>query len=87
MGKKQQKKSQEETSNNLSAENAYSLSDGEYSVYYIFSNSSKVGYLGVYKNGKFNHSLIQDIDENEFFNFCECFIRENFGVTPISNEK
>lgn len=72
----------------LSAEKLSSLSNVDYSVYYIVDKSIKIGYLGVFKNGKFNYSIIEDnVDESIFLTFCNSFVQKEFNISPFSSKK
>lgn len=62
-----------------------SLSDREYRVFSIIfmEQEQQIGYLGVYKNGRFRHVLTKDIvDESEILPFLEHYIQEELHLTP-----
>lgn len=89
MAKKQKEQAilPKETSE-LTIEKMLSLSDRDYSIYYIISAKEKVGYLGVYPSGKFNYSIIQeDANEDEIMIRIRNFIREELKLTPVVNPK
>lgn len=63
------------------------LTYGNYSVYYIVSNTL-IGYLGVFSNGNFNYSIIEeDFDESQILIFIKDFIQEKLELIPVLNPK
>ena len=62
------------------------LSKGGYRQYYIVSNDEKIGYLGVYSNGVFFHSIIADgYDNDEILLIIKDFIKNELNLTPIKH--
>jgi hypothetical protein len=59
-------KTQKEQYAPLLLEKIYSLSNEDYSVYYIVYDNQRIGYFGIYSTGKFNYSILENcIDEKE----------------------
>lgn len=61
------------------------LSNTDYRVFPIILTSQQIGYLGIYRNGRFRHVLTKDtVDDSEVLPFLEHYIRKELHLIPNS---
>lgn len=74
------------TSNLSIVEN--SLSTKRYHVYSIRTSEEVIGYLGVFRNGCFNYSIItDDIPSEQVLALIKKYIRKTLYLNPVENPK
>lgn len=91
MGKpyvKNKHQSQKEDLSNLDVEEISSISIENYRVYRIVSKEKRVGYLGVFSDGVFRHSVTSDsVDKTKVLSFVKNFIREELNLIPTPDPR